>query len=158
MPIKQSSLSDQEIEDILVRYDAHIDAEEGSAGHEIYQAAWTDLHEIADPDTRLRVLEIVSRLDLKRQTLLLLGCGFLEDLLDHHGEAVIQRIEDIAATSEAVRYMLTCVWYYSVDETVYVRVREIVDRLGPPQAEFWREPKAESRAQMLEFIAKFYSD
>ena len=157
MFFEPSSLSDNEIEAILVKYDAHIDAEEGSAGQEIGQAAWSDLYDIHDSDTRVRVIEIASRMDIKRWTLDVLGCGILEDLC-YQGEAAIERIEELAATRETVRFMLSCVWYYGVDEAIYVRVREIVDRLGPQPAQFWREPRAEHRADSLKIIAEYYSD
>nr|WP_112323252.1 hypothetical protein [Oceanibium sediminis] len=51
-----------------------------------------------------------------------IAAGFLEDLLNLHGPAVIARIEDTAARSARMRYLLSGVWASDIDQPTWARV------------------------------------
>jgi hypothetical protein len=96
---------------------AHIDAslspDKLKPGHELWWAIERFIHNAHDPseaeDCWSVILEVLSR-DPPQSVLDVLAAGPLEDLIDHHGAAFIERIEVMARQQPAFRRLLRGVW------------------------------------------------
>jgi len=66
------------------------------------------------------ILAVVERTE-DEYTLSILGAGPLEDLIEYHGPAFIERIEERARTDVRFRSVLQCVWRSSTPD-VWARV------------------------------------
>jgi len=78
-----------------------------------------------DPEiTWLAIVEL-SRQPLSDEQIALLAAGPLEDVLAHHGEAFIDRVEREARVYRAFRHLLGGVWRNSIPEPVWIRIQKI---------------------------------
>lgn len=78
-----------------------------------------------NPEDAWRVIELIRRLDGSDTMLSNLGAGPLEDLLVHHGPAVIDRIETAARQDPQFRRLLGIVWRNAIREDVWTRVQAV---------------------------------
>ena len=72
-------------------------------------------------DVIVRVLEKIEP-TTDSELFSILAAGPLEDLLNEHGEAVVDRIEVLARRSPKFRKLLNSVWDSAVDESVKSRL------------------------------------
>lgn len=80
-----------------------------------------------DPDAGWAViLAILERVEPKPENPLfqVLAAGPLEDLLDHHGPAVVERVDTEARRSPAFRLLLGGVWPTTIDRAVWSRLEK----------------------------------
>ena len=80
----------------------------------------------AEPDTAWAViLAILSVIDAQPSSLLfqVLAAGPVEDLLSHHGESLIGRVEEQARTDDRFKLLLGGVWKNQMSESTWVRVQ-----------------------------------
>jgi hypothetical protein len=89
-----------------------------------------DVHDLVrqDPDLGLNViLNILERIEAAPVTKLfqVLAAGPLEDLLVHHGPAIIDRVEAQAREDERFNLLLGGVWPNAITPDVWTRVERI---------------------------------
>jgi len=90
------------------------------------EAVYDLVHE--DPDRALSViLKVVERIEPLPTTTLfhVLAAGPLEDLLAHHGPAIIDRVEAHARRDERFNLLLGGVWRNGIASDVWARVEKV---------------------------------
>lgn len=61
----------------------------------------------------------------EEQILANLGAGILEDVLVHHGEILIDRVEKLAAQDLKFKKTLSCVWKNRISDEVWNRIQPL---------------------------------
>ena len=83
-----------------------------------------------EPEDCWRFVEIACGLPLSPDQLGLLGAGVLEDLMDAHGAAFLDRVEAAAKTSAAMQTVVDAVWTMSMDPYVARAFKTIQSHKG----------------------------
>ena len=72
------------------------------------------------------ILEVLAR-EPDTNILGVLAAGPFEDLLEHHGAALVERVESLASRNERFRWLLRML-YQSVPEHLWVRIKRAAER------------------------------
>lgn len=82
------------------------------------------------PEESFEVIKTILSRDSSNEIMQVLAAGPLEDLLNRHGDANIDRIEGEAESNRSFRKLLGGVWKSHIDPAVWARVQLIWDRKG----------------------------
>jgi hypothetical protein len=83
-----------------------------------------------EPEECWRFIQIACALPLSKDQLGLLGAGMLEDLMDAHGSAFLDRVEAAAKESAAMQTVVDAVWTMSMDAYVARAFKTIQSHRG----------------------------
>jgi len=77
------------------------------------------------PEIAWRVIRLMTSLDSSEIVLANIAAGPLEDLLKHHGEMFIDRVEEATQSDTVFKKMLGAVWQNTIDQEVWDRVKAV---------------------------------
>jgi hypothetical protein len=80
-----------------------------------------------DPERAWKFILLALESPLCASRLGVLAAGPLEDLLSHHGESFIERVEEEAKTNPQFAHLLGGVWQFKMSEAVWTRVQRVRD-------------------------------
>ncbi len=97
-----------------------------------YGAAYVDLDWLVEDAPERAWDTILSILANPRAEPILgvLAAGPLEDLLSHHGEAFIERVEACASSDPKFAWLLGGVWQFLMSDDIWRRVQAVWNRKG----------------------------
>ncbi len=125
MPIGPTP-SDADLQALL---DAFLLLESSSEDH--LNAVEDTMHLPADaPQECWRLVQLAAKMDLTAQQAAYFAAGPLEDLLGHHGEAFIDRLEVAARRQPNIRNFVACVWRGQMSDAIWDRVLALRETLG----------------------------
>jgi hypothetical protein len=78
-----------------------------------------------DPESAWQIIETIRTSDPSDHVLANLAAGPVEDLLVHHGERFIDRIETLSRQDPQFRKLLGAVWQSAIPESVWARVKAV---------------------------------
>jgi hypothetical protein len=78
-----------------------------------------------EPEDAWQAIDLIRRSDSSDLILSNLAAGPVEDLLAKHGDAFIDRIEELAAKDREFRKLLGAVWRNEIAEDIWIRVKAI---------------------------------
>ncbi len=120
----------EERERITAAWIAQTEAGDGTAQHEENFWAFGRLSEMtleepedgADPEEAWLIILAIKEQAISEDAIALLAAGPMEDLLAHHGNAFIERVEAEARRNPRFNNLLGGVWRSSISEDVWRRV------------------------------------
>jgi hypothetical protein len=92
-----------------------------------YFCAFEKLYDMVrgEPEEAWMIMEQIRRLDSSDSILANLAAGPMEDLLVHHGNQFIERIETLARKDAIFRKMLGAVWRNKISEDIWKRLNAV---------------------------------
>jgi len=117
------SMTDEQLKAILSDYITNLDARVGTQAGEARLAAHESMFQMASnaPNDLWRLLEIAWDSELGDRELGMLAAGALEDLLGHHGEDFMEKLEIAARQNSKARFMVAGVWRGGMSNAVWER-------------------------------------
>lgn len=88
-----------------------------------------------DAEYSLAIVEAIHEADHEQKRIEVFSAGPVEDLLAHHGDAVIDRIEQKARSDKAFAQVLGGVWQNSMTDEIWNRVKAVRD------TSIWADPR-----------------
>lgn len=125
-------MKDEQLKSILTDYVSNLDAREGTQAGEKKFAAHELMFEMASnaPNDLWRLFEIAWDFGLDERQLGMLAAGALENLLGHHGEDFIDKLETAARQNSKARFMVAGVWRGGMSNAVWERFLSLRERFG----------------------------
>lgn len=122
-----SSLPLKELLDEWYRWAEWISSEtrDETKSHDLI--GWAEFNWVVEDDPELGWKAIIEAIDQPRmeQYLGILSAGPLEDLLDLHGPAFIERIEQRARSNASFARILAGVWQSAMPDSIWKRVQAV---------------------------------
>jgi hypothetical protein len=130
-PFPRMSADDDPIFELLRAY-VGIHADEGTPEYEDHQVAFGEVSTWAqhEPERCWKFLEVTCAADLTDANMAFIAAGPLEDLLGHHGEVFLPRVEAAARQSARMRLLVAMDWKGLMSRNVWRRFNAMRARLG----------------------------
>ena len=107
----------------------------GTLGYDRHSWAVDELVDLAfhQPNTLWELILRILEIDRSEKVVAAIGAGPLEDLIVQHGEAFIDKVEQLAAKSPAFKTAMQNVWIEAGDTKVFKRFFAIAGVVPPAQ-------------------------